>query len=294
MPTQSRRLGKGLGALLGESAVEAARAETGGPDSGVHQLPIARIRPNRYQPRQSFDEEAIGDLAASIAQKGVLQPLIVTPLGDGDYELVSGERRLRAAEKVGLGTVPVVVRKVDDRELLEIALIENLQREDLDPIEEAAGYRQLVDEFGLTQAQLATELGKSRPAIANALRLLDLPEAVRRLLREGSLSAGHGRALLGLGDAAAIGQAAERAAREGLTVRQVERLVRRAQKEPRPRPAEGTEELERARIEEELQRALGTRVRLRATARGKGRIEIAFHSFDDLERLREILTRTAR
>ncbi|MFN2420365.1 MAG: ParB/RepB/Spo0J family partition protein, partial [Gemmatimonadota bacterium] len=155
MSTQSKRLGKGLGALLGESAVVAARAEAAGPEGGILQVPMTRIRPNRYQPRTTFDEEGIRDLAASIAQKGVLQPLIVTPSGDG-YELVSGERRLRAARRAGLLTVPVVVRKVEDRELLEIALIENLQREDLDPIEEATGYRQLIDDFGLTQNELAT------------------------------------------------------------------------------------------------------------------------------------------
>ena len=294
MPSQSKRLGKGLGALLGESAVEAARAETAPGDGAVLQLPVARIRPNRYQPRETFDEEGIADLAASIAQKGVLQPLIVTPLGEGRYELVSGERRLRAAQRVGLATVPVLVRKVDDRELLELALIENLQREDLDAIEEATGYRQLIDEFGLTQTELATELGKSRPAIANALRLLELPDPVQRMVKQGAMTAGHARALLGLADRERILEAAERIAQQGLTVRQVERLVRRAGGKPRERAvpsAAAAAELERERLEEELQRALGTRVAVHASAKGKGRIEIAFYSLDDLDRLVGLLRR---
>ena len=292
MPSQSKRLGKGLGALLGESAVEAARAEAATGEGAVLQLPVARIRPNRYQPRETFDEEAIADLAASIAQKGVLQPLIVTPLGEGRYELVSGERRLRAAQRVGLATVPVLVRKVDDRELLEIALIENLQREDLDAIEEASGYRQLIDEFGLTQVELATQLGKSRPAIANALRLLELPDVVQRMVRGGAMTAGHARALLGLVDRQRILEAAERIAQQGLTVRQAERLVQRAGgKARKPAAPSAAAELERERIEEELQRALGTKVALHAGAKGKGRIEIAFYSFDDLDRLVELLRR---
>lgn len=290
MSTQSKRLGKGLGALLGESAVEAARAEAEASESGILQLPITKIRPNRYQPRRSFAEETIADLASSIAQKGVLQPLIVTPREEGRYELVSGERRLRAAQRVGLATVPVVVRRVAERELLEIALIENLQREDLDAIEEASGYRQLIDEFGLTQSELATEVGKSRPAIANALRLLELPEAVQAMVRGGTLSAGHARALLGLPGRDSLVETAERVARQGMTVRQVERLVRSVHRKPRDRPGlRPAEELERVRIEEELQRTLGTRVRIHATGKGKGKIEIAFYSFDDLGRVLDLL-----
>ncbi len=285
MPSQSKRLGKGLGALLGESAVTAARGDAAPAEGGVLQVPVARIRPNRYQPRETFDEEAIADLAASIAQKGVLQPLIVTPLEPGRYELVSGERRLRAAQRVGLATVPAIVRKVEDRELLEIALIENLQREDLDPIEEASGYRQLIDDFGLSQGDLATEVGKSRPAVANALRLLDLPDSVQSMVRGGTLTAGHARALLGLADATRIPALAERVAREGMTVRQVERLVKRGDGKRRRATPSAAVEIERARIEEELQRSLGTRVRVQSGAGGKGRIEITFYSFDDLERL---------
>lgn len=284
MPTR-KRLGKGLGALLGETAVESVRAgaEAAG---GVREIAVGRISPNRYQPRHAFREEAIEELAASIAEQGILQPLIVTPRG-GDFELVSGERRWRAAQRVGLATVPVIVREVEDRELLEIALVENLQREDLDPIDEAVGYRQLLDEFEVTQAELARRVGKSRPAIANTLRLLDLPEGVRERVRAGGLSAGHARALLGLGDRDGIPALAAEIERRGLSVRQVERRVRRENAGPpeKKRGAGGPDEAERARLEEALQRALGTRVRIHAGKSGRGRVEIAFYSFDDLDRL---------
>lgn len=285
MSTQRKRLGKGLGALLGESAVEAARR----PDGEAERVEVERIVPNRHQPRVRFDDEGIAELAASIAQMGVLQPLMVTPLEDGRYMLVSGERRLRAARRAGLPTVPVVVREVDDRELLELALVENLQREDLDPIEEATGYRELVEGFELTQAEVAERVGRSRPTVANAIRLLDLPDEVQSLVRGGALSAGHGRALLGIGDRRTILPLARKVVREGLTVRQVERLVKR---ENRGRGAEAPggrrpapDDLERRRIEEELQRALGTRVRLRSDRSGKGRLEIDFFSFEDLDRI---------
>lgn len=284
MSTQRKRLGKGLGALLGESAVEAARR----PAGEVERVDVERIVPNRHQPRVRFDDEGIAELAASIAQMGVLQPLLVTPLEDGRYMLVSGERRLRAARRAGLPTVPVVVREVDDRELLELALVENLQREDLDPIEEANGYRELVEVFELTQAEVAERVGRSRPAVANAIRLLELPDEVQGLVRGGALSAGHGRALLGLTDRRGVAPLARKIVRDGLNVRQVERLVKR---ENRPRGKDdgarppAPDDLERRRIEEELQRALGTRVRLRADRSGKGRLEIEFFSFDDLERI---------
>lgn len=286
MPTSSgRRLGKGLGALLGEGAVESLRS--GGEAPGVRHVPVSSIRPNRYQPRHTFREEAIAGLAASIAQKGVLQPLIVTPRGAGGWELVSGERRWRAAQKVGLATVPVVVRDVEERDLLEIALIENLQREDLDPVEEAMGYRQLLDTFEATQAELAERIGKSRPAIANALRLLDLPETVLEQIRDGTLSAGHGRAMLGLEDPSGIVDLARRVVEGGWNVRQVERRVRQANRADSGNEADerASHDLERSQLEEDLQRVLGTRVRIHADRSGKGRVEIAFYSPDDLERV---------
>lgn len=284
MPTR-KRLGKGLGALLGETAVESDRATGRSPDAGVREIPVDRISPNRFQPRHTFHEESIGELAASIAEQGVLQPLIVARR-DGGYELVSGERRWRAARQAGLSTVPVIVREVDERQMLEIALVENLQREDLDPIDEAAGYRQLLDEFELTQADLARRVGKSRPAIANALRLLDLPGPVLEMVKGGNLSAGHARTLLGLDDRRGLARLAREAAERGWSVRQLERRVRKENAGPREAAApERTQELERARLEEELQRSLGTKVRLHAGKDGKGRIEIAFYSFDDLDRL---------
>ena len=290
MPTPRKRLGKGLGALLGEQAVDAVR-----PGAGSTQVSVTRIRPNRFQPRHTFEAEAIAGLAASIAQKGVLQPLIVTPAEDGGYELVSGERRWRAAQQAGLASVPVLVRRVDERDLLEIALIENLQREDLDAIEEATAYRRLMDEFGATQAELAEHLGRSRPAVANALRLLDLPDGVQASIREGALSAGHGRALLALEDRQRIPELAREAIDGALSVRQLERRVKRENRSPR-RPAEPSRsaELERQRIEEDLQRALGTKVAVRASARGKGKIEISFYSLDDFEGLVERLLAARR
>lgn len=289
---QERRLGKGLGALLGESAVESVRADR----SGQSEIEIDRIAPNRYQPRRSFDDESIADLAASIAAKGVLQPLIVTPRAEGDYMLVSGERRLRASREAGLSTVPVIVRDLRDRDLLEIALIENLQREDLDPIDEAEGYHRLADEFDLTQAEIGEVVGRSRPAIANALRLLELPDRIQAMIKAGDLSAGHGRGLLGLNDRNRIPAVAQRAVAGGWSVRQLEEAVRTENGEKKRRAAKRartSEDAERGRLEETLQRALGTRVRIRADGKGRGRIELAFYSLEDLERLVEKLEKRA-
>ena len=209
--------------------------------------------------------------------------------------LIAGHGRLRAAKELGLATVPVVVRDVDERELLEIALIENLQREDLDAIEEATGYRRLIDEFGATQAELAEHLGRSRPAVTNALRLLDLPDQVQSMLRQGRLTAGHGRALLALENRRRMPELAREAAERGLSVRQLERKVKRENRGPQKaaETARGTE-LERRRIEEDLQRALGTRVTVRPGPRGKGRIEISYTSLDDFEGLVERLLAARR
>jgi ParB family chromosome partitioning protein len=289
--TQQRRLGKGLGALLGESALEATRAEQLG---GTLEVDVGRIVPNRYQPRQTFDDASIAELAESIGRKGVLQPLIVTPRAEGDYMLVSGERRLRAARQAGLSAVPVIVRDVGDRELLEIALIENLQREDLDAIEEAIGYERLMSEFGVTQAQVGEQVGRSRPAVTNALRLLELPDAVQSMIKEGALSAGHGRALLGVKDRRRIVPLARKAAKGGYSVRQVERIVKREGRAAGSKRAAGkraaeSDAAERTRLEEELQRQLGTRVKIHLEKEGKGRIEVAFYSLDDLHRLVERL-----
>lgn len=282
-----KRLGKGLGALLGESAAEAARSS----GAGAGEIEVGRIVPNRFQPRRTFDDAAMGELAASIVQVGVLQPILVRPNENGDYEIVSGERRWRAARRAGLAQIPAVVRDVDERELLGMALIENLQREDLDPIEEATGYRRLIDEFELTQTEVAQHVGRSRPALSNAIRLLDLPDEVQNLVRQAELSAGHGRALLGLADGGRIPGLAQETVRSSLSVRQLERRVRR---ENGVRTTAGATrrtpaDLERERIEEDLRRALGTRVTIRTGRKGKGKIEIAFYSFDDLDRIVEHL-----
>ncbi|MDX1623416.1 MAG: ParB/RepB/Spo0J family partition protein [Gemmatimonadota bacterium] len=291
MPSK-KRLGKGLGALLGDTGVEGDSAPA--EDGIVREIGVERISPNRFQPRHTVREEGLDELAASIREKGVLQPVIVAPR-DGEYELISGERRWRAARRAGLRRVPAIVRVVDDRERLEIALVENLQREDLDPIDEALGYRRLVDEFDLTQAELAERVGKSRPAIANALRLLELPEPVRQSVKEGALTAGHARALLGLEDRERLGEIAAEIEAKGLSVRQVERRVRRENRRD-DAGAEGDDagELQRVRLEEELQRALGTRVRIHAAREGRGRIEVAFYSWEDLDRLVEQLKGGAR
>ncbi len=271
--------------------MEATRAEQLG---GTLEVDVGRIVPNRYQPRQTFDDASIGELAESIGRKGVLQPLIITPRAEGDYMLVSGERRLRAARQAGLSAVPVIVRDVGDRELLEIALIENLQREDLDAIEEAIGYELLMSEFGLTQAQVGEQVGRSRPAVTNALRLLELPDAVQSMIKDGALSAGHGRALLGFKDHRRITPLARKAAQRGYSVRQVERIVKRESKAAGGTRAAGkraadSDAAERTRLEEELQRELGTRVKIHLEKEGKGRIEVAFYSLDDLHRLVERL-----
>ena len=276
-------LGRGLDALLpgGDDQVMESRG------TGLLELPVDGIRPNPDQPRRSFDQPALEELAASIRQLGILQPLLVRPSGDG-FDLVAGERRLRAAKLAGLTSVPVVVVETDREGSLERALVENLHREDLNPIEEAAAYRQLLDEGGLTQQALGDRLGKSRVAITNALRLLELPVAIQKLLIEERLAAGHGRALLGLEGNPFQERLARRVAQEGLSVRETEDLVRRYQNistidgsGQRGRPA-------RPPLVSEAQRALAdhlqTRVRVEMGQR-KGKIVLDFVSLEELDRL---------
>ena len=211
-------LGKGLGALI-PSDVQS----TG---SALREIPLSQIEPNKYQPRGAFDEEALVSLTASIRELGVLQPVLVRQVGEGRYELIAGERRWRAAKRAGLPAIPALVKDADDAASLEQALVENLHRSDLNPIEEAAAYQQLIDEFDLTQEQVATRVGKSRPAVANSLRLFQLPPSIQKLLIDGRLSAGHARALLGTPDRAFQEALARRAADGGMTVREVEEIVR--------------------------------------------------------------------
>jgi ParB family transcriptional regulator, chromosome partitioning protein len=275
MEAKRKALGRGFGALLPTAPPPLPPTE--------RMVAIADIVPNRRQPRTGFDDERLGELAASIREHGVLQPLLVRPRAGGGFELIAGERRLRASKLAGLDAVPVRVQDRDDRETLELALIENLQRDDLAPLDEAAGYQSLLDDFGLTQEELARRVGKSRPAVANTLRLLQLPEPVRDELRSGRLSAGHARALLALGTAAAQIALAREAVRLGLSVRQLEERVRSGGREPaKPR---AVKDLHAADVERQLMRSLGTRVRIVSKGGRKGRIVIEFYSPEELESL---------
>jgi len=248
-------------------------------------VPIELIRPGALQPRRRFAEAELEALAQSIREKGILQPLLVRSLNaqETDFELIAGERRWRAAQRVGLHAVPIIIRQISDSEALEIALIENLQREDLSPLEEAEAYRRLIDEFGRTQAGLAEALGKSRSHVANTVRLLGLPAPVRHRVDEGELSAGHARALLGAADPAAL---AEEVVRRGLNVRATERLVQRRAGTPpserRPRDADT------AALERELGAVLGLRVTLEAKKRG-GTLTLHYASLDQLDRVLRLL-----
>jgi len=275
-----RQLGRGLAALFGE-ADGAASADP----AQQRFVPIEWIRPGKLQPRQRFAEAELEALAQSIREKGILQPLLVRSLTatETDFELIAGERRWRAAQRVGLHEVPIIIRQISDSEALEIALIENLQREDLSPLEEAEAYRRLIDEFGRTQAGLAEALGKSRSHVANTVRLLGLPAPVRHRVDEGELSAGHARALLGAADPAAL---AEEVVRRGLNVRATERLVQRRAGTPpserRPRDADT------AALERELGAVLGLRVTLEAKKRG-GTLTLHYASLDQLDRVLRLL-----
>src|SRR6516164_1977560 len=251
-----RQLGRGLAALFGETEIDAVAEQP-----AQRRIPIELIRPGAFQPRRRFAEAELDALAQSIREKGILQPLLILPLTgeEADFELVAGERRWRAAQRVGLHEVPVIVRPMADSEALEIALVENLQREDLSPLEEAEAYSRLIDEFGRTQTSLAEALGKSRSHVANTVRLLSLPASVHRRLEEGELSAGHARALLAAADPAAL---AVEVVRRGLNVRATERLVQR--RAEAPRPARRIRDADTVALERELATVLGLRVTLEA------------------------------
>lgn len=300
---KTKRLGRGLDALLGGSPkpdlrFPAARTESGerGDRPGAPEfqtIPVDAIVPNPQQPRRSFDDAELAELQASIRANGLLQPLIVRPMGSG-FELVAGERRYRAVRALGWKTVPAHVRPLDDQALLTVALIENLQRTDLNPIEEAEGYQTLVSRFSLTQQQVADAVGRERSTVANVLRLLALPEPVRTLVRDGSLTLGHARALLGLSDAKEMTALASAIVQNGLTVRDVEQRVRDAgTSTPRGRArkvaAVDARAPEARAIEEQLRRRFQTDVALSANAAGKGEVRLAFYSNDDLERLLDLL-----
>lgn len=274
-------LGRGLGSLLGEAVVEAGTA----PDT---MLPIDLIERNPHQPRRSFDEAALQELADSIAEHGILQPILVRAKGDG-YEIVAGERRYQAARRAGLTEVPVLVREVSDEESFQLALVENLQRADLNPIEEALGYRTLIQEQGLTQTELARIVSKSRSAVTNTLRLLDLPEAVQELMADGKLSAGHARAILAVPDPEARERLAQKVVAEGLSVRATERLAPLFSVAEQPKPTRPAAPASYRRAAQLLRDSLGTSVRVKQV-RGKNKIEISFTDEEDLARIMGLLS----
>jgi len=277
-----RRLGRGLEALLGPTREEAER------EGSLVELAIADIRPNPYQPRRDVDPAALEELQASIRKAGLLQPVVVRPVpgGNGSFELIAGERRLRACQALGWEKIPAVKREVDDRTVLTLALVENLQRDDLSPVDEARGYERLIAEFSLTQQDVADAVGRDRSTVANALRLLKLPATVLALLHEGGLSVG-----LALADARVATSLAKEAVDLGLSVREVEDRVRGGRAPVRrPRLKKGVGQApEVRRIEEALRRRLGTDVRVTLRAKGKGQIHLNFYSNDDLARLLELI-----
>jgi len=292
-------LGKGLSALIPDSnsapAVDSGLEGAGGSPAGEAFLAtvlVADVFPSQFQPRRVFDDERMAELTESVRELGVLQPVLVRQINEG-YELVAGERRWRAAKRAGLTTIPALVRQAEDRDSLEQAIVENLHRDDLNPLEEAAAYHRLVDEFGLTQHQVAVRVGRSRPVVANSLRLLHLPDGVQERILDGSLGAGHARALAGLGDRQLVERLAKRIADEGLSVRQVEDLVRSIGEVDEP-PTEGIDSPEKHRDAAllEVERILGDRfdTAVKVVTRGrKGRIVLQFADRDDLQRLFELL-----
>lgn len=282
-------LGKGLGALLGDAALQSQ-------EGGSVSLPIAQVEPGLKQPRKRFDEESLADLADSIRLHGIIQPLTVRRLASGYYQIIAGERRWRAAKLAGLAEVPAVIIEADDRKVMELGLIENLQREDLNPMEEAAGYHKLMEDFGLTQEECAQRVGKSRPAVANALRLLHLPEPIQAMVEDGRLSAGHARCLVPVADPALQQKIAEKVAGDELSVRQTEQLVKqltRPAKEPKPQKPDPLGVDYAAVAAKELGDKLGRRVKI-VTGRRKGRLELEYYGVDDLNGLLEELSRLNR
>lgn len=304
---KTRGLGKGLDALFGDAEVTLqSRAEknsknedektedpkqkvdknerTGG---GIDYIYINDIKPNSNQPRKTFDEDKLNELAASIEEHGLIQPLVLRKAEKG-YEIVAGERRWRAARKIGIREIPCIVRELTDEENMLLAIIENMQREDLNPIEEAEGIRQMIETYGLTQEEVSKSVGKSRPYIANSLRLLRLPETVRKYVEDGSLSTGHAKAIAAVSDEKKQIELAEVAIRDGLSVRQLEKLAQQDKSGVKTRSRVKQKTADVKRVEEDLKNALGTKVTLNQKGK-KGKIEIEFYSKDELERLIELL-----
>jgi ParB family transcriptional regulator, chromosome partitioning protein len=283
---QRKALGRGLGALLGTPELDVEQ---------LREIDIDRILPNSQQPRKSFDEESLEELAGSIRQHGVVQPIVVRPLEDGFFQLIAGERRWRASQRAGLLKIPAVIRQAGEHDTLEIALIENLQRQDLNPLEEAQAYERLIVDFGMTQDEVARRVGKNRATIANMLRLLKLPIEVQHWLRENKLSTGHAKALLSLSELSAILDAARRVIQGNLSVRQAEMLVSRISKGETEHDGSGADsEVVDPNVKaaiRALEQVLGTKVAIQENG-GKGKIEIHFYSFEEMNRLYEGLLRT--
>ena len=284
----AKGLGKGLGALMGDFAVE-----TPAGNSPYQMLPIHKVEPNPDQPRRDFDPEALQSLADSIAPHGIVQPLTVRELRSGYYQIIAGERRWRAARMAELHEVPAVIIEADDRKVMELALIENLQRQDLNPVEEALGYQTLMGDYGLTQEDAAKRVGKSRPAVANALRLLNLPEKVLEMVRKNELSAGHARAILSLKTQKQQELAAQKIAALGLSVRQAELLCKNMGKEPAPvkEPTLAVDYV--AECEKNLAKQLGRGVKI-VNGKRKGRFELEFYGEEDLQTLLDALMKLGR
>ena len=301
---RGKRLGRGLEALISRAAsvsthsAEATQASgsTAGeePSTPLRSLPVRQIRPNPLQPRKEFKPEELADLEASLRTNGLLQPVTVRPAPQGGgYELIAGERRFRAAQRLGWTEIPALVKDVDDRTLLSLALVENLQRSDLNPIEEAEGYQHLIREFSLTQQEVADVVGKDRSTVANTLRLLALPASVRRLVWDGQLTIGHARALLGLGGETQMADLAREIVAQGLSVREVERRVRETAKPSTAARAAAAKPDSRSaevrRLEDLLRKQFGADVKIVQGGKDRGELRIPFYSADDFERVMELL-----
>jgi ParB family chromosome partitioning protein len=305
MAAKKRGLGRGLDALLGSAARTAPAADAAAPaaelravpdapetsttaaaDGSLRTLPVDIIQRGKYQPRMDMHQESLQDLADSIAAQGVVQPIVVRAIGEGRYEIIAGERRWRAAQLAGLHEIPAVIREVEDRAAIAIALIENIQRENLNPLEEARALERLIAEFELTHEQAAEAVGRSRAAVSNLLRLLDLEEAVKGMVENGELEMGHARALLALSGARQV-EAARQVLARGLSVRATEGLVKSLQSPPAPKPAAIRKDPNIQHLESSLADKLGAKVQIRAGRGGKGKLEISYNSLDELDGILE-------
>ena len=282
---KKKGLGKGLDALFDENTIE---LEPAAQEKAT--LRLSQIEPDKNQPRKVFEKEALEQLAASIREHGLIQPIIVAPHGEGRYRIIAGERRWRACRLAELEEIPVLIREYSPQEVSEISLIENLQREDLNPIEEAMGYRNLMETYGLTQEQIAQKVSKSRPAITNAMRLLALPEQILDFLKTGELSAGHARALLSLEDQDTQLALANKIIIESLNVRQAEELVKKSKKAPAEKPKADPAVVQAIQeLEKKASASVGNKVTIRHHANNKGKVEIQYYSVEELEKIIEIL-----